>query len=163
MTVNTIPITPDKLQTCLLELWPTKKPVMLWGPPGIGKSAIIKQFAKDLNLKVYDIRLTQIDSTDLRGVTYLDKETKRTTNYLPDFLPEKGELEAEGFVGAVFFLDEITAAEHRLRASSYQLVLDREVGHNYKLPKNVWVVAAGNGLEDGSIAFDMGKQLCPSK
>ena len=159
MTVNTISITPDKLQTALLELWPLKKSVMLWGRPGIGKSAIVKDMAADMNLKLYDLRLTQIDSTDLRGLQYLDNETKRTITYLPDFLPKEGELEEMGYEGAIIFLDEITTAEQRLQACAYQLVLDLAVGHNYKLPHNVWVVAAGNGLDDGAISYDMGTAL----
>lgn len=85
---------------------------MLWGRPGIGKSQIIKSMAKSLNLKLYDLRLTQIDSTSLRGLEFLDVETKRTITYLPDFLPKnEQELIDEGFSGAIIFLDEITAAK----------------------------------------------------
>lgn len=49
--------------------------------------------------------------------------------------------------------------EQRLQACAYQLVLDLSVGTDYKLPENVWVVAAGNGLDDGAISFDMGSAL----
>ena len=38
---------------------------MLHGSPGLGKSAVIKQIAKNFNLKLIDLRLSQCDPTDL--------------------------------------------------------------------------------------------------
>ena len=43
-------------------------PVMLWGPPGIGKSSLIHQISAELSRKVLDLRLAQLEPTDLRGV-----------------------------------------------------------------------------------------------
>lgn len=44
----------------------------IWGPPGIGKSQIIRQVAEDFGYKFVDIRLSQMDPTDLRGIPYPD-------------------------------------------------------------------------------------------
>ncbi|HAT62490.1 MAG TPA: hypothetical protein DCS83_08125, partial [Prevotella sp.] len=45
-----------------------RRGLFMWGPPGVAKSATVKAVAKRLNLLVIDIRLTQMDPTDLRGI-----------------------------------------------------------------------------------------------
>jgi len=58
----------------------------------------------------------------------------------------------------VIFLDELTAAEPRLQASAYQLILDRCIG-KHRLPDQAWVVGAGNAPEDGAVSYGMGTAL----
>lgn len=124
-----------------------KVPAMfVWGPPGVGKSSIIKQVAKEHNLKVIDLRLSQIESADLRGIPFPDKETKRLVWWTPEFLPQEG----KGF----FFLDELNLADLSVQAVAYQLILDRRVG-NYELPTGWYVLAAGNRKEDAVNVFDL--------
>ena len=45
---------------------------MLHGSPAVGKSSIVKQIAKQFNLKVIDLRLSQCDPTDLMGFPYIN-------------------------------------------------------------------------------------------
>ena len=45
-------------------------PVMLWGPPGVGKSQIIAGVATRHNVKMIDIRLSQMEPSDLRGIPF---------------------------------------------------------------------------------------------
>jgi len=45
-------------------------PVMLWGPPGIGKSQMVAQVAVEQNVDVIDIRLSQMEPSDLRGIPF---------------------------------------------------------------------------------------------
>ena len=45
-------------------------PVMLWGAPGVGKSQIVAQVAAEENLPLIDIRLSQLEPTDLRGIPF---------------------------------------------------------------------------------------------
>lgn len=47
-------------------------PCNLIGSPGLGKSDVIKQVAKDLNLKVIDFRLSTADPTDLSGMPFIE-------------------------------------------------------------------------------------------
>ncbi|MDP3123021.1 MAG: AAA family ATPase, partial [Thiobacillus sp.] len=42
-------------------------PVMLWGPPGVGKSQIVAKIALQHSVPLIDIRLSQMEPTDLRG------------------------------------------------------------------------------------------------
>ncbi|MEO0253862.1 MAG: MoxR family ATPase [candidate division WOR-3 bacterium] len=120
--------------------------LFIWGPPGVGKSTIIKEVAKEYNLEVIDLRLAQIDPADLRGIPFPDKDTKRLVWWIPEFFPTDG----KGFL----FLDELNLADLSIQATAYQLVLDRRVG-NYKLPDGWYVIAAGNRKEDAVNVFDM--------
>lgn len=162
MTINTVTATPDIIKDCILSL--AKDPILrkmspyIWGKPGIGKSEIVAQVGEELNMKVIDLRLTRMDSTDLTGLPYLHEESQKTIYYLPEFLPTKEMIEEWGKDGAILFLDELSAAEPRLQASSYELILDRRIG-KYILPDNVMVVAAGNRVEDGAIAYDLTSAL----
>jgi len=47
-------------------------PVMLWGPPGVGKSQLVAQVAGKHGVPVIDIRLAQMEPTDLRGIPFRD-------------------------------------------------------------------------------------------
>jgi MoxR-like ATPase len=67
---QTLKVKPSELALALAHCISMKMPIFTWGPPGIGKSAIIKQVAAQLGMKSIDIRLSQMDPTDLRGVPY---------------------------------------------------------------------------------------------
>lgn len=77
MLVNTVPITPDKLQGCLEILYSLRLPTFLHGSPGIGKSTIIREFAHSRGMELIVLMLSQIEATDLRGIPYPDKEHAR--------------------------------------------------------------------------------------
>ena len=151
MIVNTIPITPDKLQGCLETLYNLRLPTFLHGSPGIGKSTIIRDFARSRGMELIVLMLSQIEATDLRGIPYPDKESRTVSWFKPEFLPRQNCL-------GIVFLDELTGAEPRLQVAAYQLILDRRVGE-YVLPPDWWVVGAGNNAEDGAIAYEMGSAL----
>lgn len=125
MTINTINTNPAHLKNCLSAIITSpvlyKKAQFLWGNPGIGKSQIVRQIAIELNYKLFDIRLTTKDSTDLTGLPYLHEETKKTIYYIPEFFPSKEELEAEGYAGGIIFLDELSSAEPRIQVAAYEL------------------------------------------
>lgn len=112
MTINTVTATIDVIKGCLLGQIKNKrlfkKSTLVFGAPGVGKSSTIKNIGKILNLRVYDLRLARMDSTDLGGLPFLDPETGRTIYYLPEFLPTEKDL--EGYNGGIIFLDEITQA-----------------------------------------------------
>jgi hypothetical protein len=155
-----------------------KNPVMLWGPPGIGKSSLIHQIAKELSFNVIDLRLAQLEPTDLRGVPMPNRETGRADWFLPSFWPTAADtattrdvVDAEGNVSKVevragcgltgpgiIFLDEIEKAPVSVKNASLQLVLDRMVG-SYKLPDDWTIVCAGNREEDGCFSQPLGSAL----
>ncbi|MEM7490231.1 MAG: MoxR family ATPase [Pseudomonadota bacterium] len=124
---------------------------MLHGRPGIGKTEIVQQLAEETGARLFDLRLTTIEPQDLRGLPFYDHETRRTVWYPPEDLPA-------GDAPAILFLDELTAAAPTLQPTIYGLLQERRVG-NYRLPPGAFVVAAGNAVEDGAIAYEMGTAL----
>lgn len=141
---------PSRLLHVLDALLTQRWPAFVWGPPGVGKSSIVHQLAKDRGLPVIDIRASLLDPTDLRGIPAI--ENGQAVWCPPSFLPT-----AKDRPG-VLFLDEINAAPPLVQASLYQLVLDRKVGE-YELPQGWWIVAAGNRQQDRAVTFRMSSAL----
>ncbi len=158
MTINTTPINADRLAQDLPLLYQTKHPFILLGQPGVGKSSVIKQFAKENNYKLYDLRLTTLDAVDLRGLCFVDEVARRTVYFTPEFYPTEESLKAEGYDGAILFLDEISNCDSRMQVSAHELLLDRTVG-SYRLPDNCLVCAAGNTVDDNSGAYEISAAL----
>lgn len=125
---------------------------MLHGRPGVGKTEIVQTLARRRDAQLFDLRLTTIEPQDLRGLPYYDHEAQRTVWYRPEDLPDAPDRPA------VLFLDELTAAAPSLQPTVYGLLQERRVGR-HRLPDSVFVVAAGNGVEDGAVAYDMGSAL----
>jgi MoxR-like ATPase len=123
-----------------------KVPLFIWGPPGIGKSSVVRQVADDLNIDVIDLRLTLLDPVDLRGLPKISSDSEKTVWAPPAFLPTQGE--------GILLLDEINLAAPAVQAAAYQLILDRQLGE-YRLPTGWAVFAAGNRLEDRANVFDL--------
>ncbi len=88
-----------------------------------------------------DVRLAQVDPTDLRGLPDLDGSA--TTWQPPLWVDALAAPEASGTV----FLDEVNLAPRAVQNAAYQVVLDRQVGE-HALAEDVWVVAAGNRQGD---------------
>lgn len=124
--------------------------VMLMGPSGIGKSQTVQQAADALGIQVIDLRLSQMDPTDLKGVPSVDKN--RTVWNLPSFFP------TDAKSAGILFLDEITSAPPAIQAPAYQLVLDRALG-DYTLPDGWMVIAAGNRQSDRGVTYTMAAPL----
>ncbi len=134
--------------------------IMLWGPPGVGKSQGVKQVASEIQQQtgkrvvVTDVRLLLFNPVDLRGIP-----TANADKTLAVWLrPKIFDMDADEEVVNILFLDEITAAPQSVQAAAYQITLDRTVGE-HKLPDNCIVIAAGNRVTDRSVAFNMPKAL----
>ena len=140
-----------------LKLLPS---VMLWGPPGVGKSQAIRQLAKEIEKNtgkksvVTDVRLLLFNPIDLRGIPTANAD-KTLAIWLK---PQIFQMDPSENVVNILFLDEISAAPQSVQAAAYQITLDRVVGE-HKLPENCIVIAAGNRTTDKSVAFKMPKAL----
>lgn len=130
-----------------------KRPVFLWGPPGIGKSELIHSIANEMNnTKVVDIRLPLWEPTDIKGIPYYNSDSGSMEWAPPAELPNEDD--AKNYDNIIVFLDELNGAARNVQAAAYQLVLDRRVG-TYKLPDNVVMVAAGNRESDKGVSYSM--------
>ena len=123
-------------------------PVMLWGPPGVGKSQIIAQVAARHAAPMIDIRLSQMEPSDLRGIPFrVDNGVEWA---VPAMLPDAKRHGAAG----ILFLDEITSAPPSVSAAAYQLILDRHLGA-YEVPDGWAIFAAGNRQGDRGVTYTM--------
>lgn len=123
-------------------------PVMLWGPPGVGKSDMIRQTGERHGAPVIDVRLSQMEPSDLRGIPFRNGEFVEWAS--PAILPNA---ERHGETG-ILFLDEITSAPPSVSAAAYQLILDRRLGE-YEVPDGWAIFAAGNRQGDRGVTYTM--------
>lgn len=123
-------------------------PVMLWGPPGVGKSQIVAKIARQHGVPLIDIRLSQMEPTDLRGIPFRNGQLVEWS--IPSVLPDAGRHGPSG----ILFLDEITSAPPSVSAAAYQLILDRRLGE-YNVPDGWVIFAAGNRQGDRGVTYAM--------
>jgi hypothetical protein len=141
-------VTPNEAKRSLRKCLKIKRPVFIWGAPGIGKSDIVKQLGDESNREVIDVRLSLWEPTDIKGIPYYNSDMGTMTWAPPSELPTDPESTA------ILFLDELNSAAPATQAAAYQLILNRRVG-TYKLPAGVSIVAAGNRETDKGVTYRM--------
>jgi len=130
---------------------------LLVGPPGVGKSQIVRQVAKNNGYDtILDIRLSQHDSTDVKGIPFKTDDNK--LKWLsPEFMPIKGS-KYEGTKGVLFF-DELNRASHEVLQSVFEIILDRSIGME-PIIEDWFIIAAGNeGANDGTFVTELDNAL----
>ncbi|TQE99187.1 MAG: AAA family ATPase [Spiribacter salinus] len=140
---------PSVNQTQLLSLMSVcaaaRRPLLVWGSPGIGKSDLTRAFAEVVEGEVCDIRLAQYDAVDIRGLP--DVSENRTIWHPPSTLPLVGNDDWSDDKPIVLFLDEILQAAPAVQSVAFQLVLERRIGE-HELKPNVLIFAASNRETD---------------
>jgi len=136
-----------------------QEPSFTWGSPGIGKSDVHQQLADSLNAPLIDLRASQWDAVDTRGIPFVDRAdgAAPTTRWaVPDVFPSAEYAAKHEWV--VLFLDELNLAAPSVQSALYQLILSRRLG-DYVLPDNVVLFAAGNLETDRSGVHRMSQAL----
>jgi len=141
---------PRLITTALATLLsaPTYTPVFLSGSPGVGKSSLARQAADSLGWDFLDIRVSQFDAVDFRGLP-VPKDGK-TVWLTPDLFPTEGHW--------VVLLDELPDAPLLVQSALYQLILDGRLG-DYRVPATVKFLAAGNRQSDRAAAGRLSSAL----
>lgn len=138
---------PSDVARALQGLVKARRPAFLWGPPGLGKSSIVKQTAKALGMELIDLRAVLLDPVDLRGLPVVTKGSDGAS--LADWAPPKF-LPLAGQVGGkkgIIFADELAQAAPLVQSAFLQGILDHRIGEAVLDPDWVWV-AASNRQED---------------
>lgn len=149
--LQTLALSPSKTSQVIRHMLGRQVSLFIWGPPGISKSSIIKQLAAEMGMEFIDIRLSQMDPTDLRGIPYptTDENGEQGMRWsAPLILPRDPKARA------IILLDEFNSAPPSVQAGAYQLVLDRKLGE-YEVPEGCMIIAAGNRETDKGITFRM--------
>lgn len=93
----------DRAQRLIRVCMAKKRPVFLWGPPGIGKSELVEQLGKQMDRPVIDMRMLLLDPTDVKGIPYYNT-SKNTMEWAPP-----------GELPVVTTGEDIAAAEAKLQ------------------------------------------------
>jgi len=141
-------VSPNEAKRSIRKCIKIQRPVFMWGPPGIGKSDIVKQIGDEFVREVIDVRLSLWEPTDIKGIPYYNSAANTMTWAPPSELPTDPDSTA------ILFLDELNSAAPATQAAAYQLILNRRVG-TYILPKGVSIVAAGNRETDKGVTYRM--------
>ena len=149
---DNLTITSVQARKSMLKAFKAKRPVFLWGPPGIGKSEVVAEVTAELGGVMIDLRMAQMEPTDIRGIPFFNKDINKMDWAAPVDLPDHDL--ASKYPIVVLFLDEMNSAPPAVQAAGYQLILNRRVG-KYVLPDNVVIVAAGNRDSDKGVTYRM--------
>lgn len=123
---------------------------LLLAAPGIGKSEIVYEAAREAGLPCRSLLGTQIAPEDVSGIPRIIGE--RSVFCPPRILlPERPE-------PFCLFLDELPACAPDVQKAFYSLLLERRLGE-HALPPGTWVVAAGNRLQDRALVRAMSSAL----
>lgn len=126
-------------------------PLMVWGAPGLGKSSILRDVAREFGIGFIDVRLAQREQVDIRGLPVPGPDGVK-------WLVASGLPRDPNSRGIILF-DDITAADRSLQVAAYELILDRRLGELYKVPDGWYICAAGNRTKDRAVAATMSSAL----
>jgi hypothetical protein len=130
---------PSDCKASIKALYPTRRPAFFWGPPGVGKSDLVRQAASEMGVELLDVRLVYHEPGDLK-FPLVDVKAK-TVQWVNTLFPKDPAWKG------VICLEELPQAAPLVQAAAMQLTLDRQVGE-YRLPEGAMVVACGNRQED---------------
>ena len=130
-------------------------PVLLWGEPGIGKTAALTQLAESLDLPLTTVIASVHEPSDFSGLPIVgdDPATRGVPMAPPDWavrLVDAGR--------GLLFLDELSTAPPAVQAALLRLVLERRVGA-LQLPPDVRIVAAANPPSSAADGWEMSAPL----
>lgn len=116
-----------------------KSPLCIWGTHGIGKTEIVKDFAKRNNMKFEYIAPAQFEEMgDLHGIPeVIETNGVKSTKFIsPNWVPKE---EGPG----ILLLDDLNRADDRILRGCMQLIQNYELV-SWKLPKGWQIVATAN-------------------
>ena len=118
-----------------------RKPVLLRGRHGIGKSTVVYQYAAQQNMEVVERRASQMTEGDLVGLPSIEADSTRFNP--PDWF------KAACDRPVVLFLDEVDRATLEVRQGIFELTDSRKL-NGHKLHDDTLIFAAVNGGEHGA-------------
>lgn len=132
-------------------MWPKYGVLFITAKPGVAKSAISKSIADKLGFEYHDIRLSMVDETDV-GLypSVSDIENDGSLIKCLDFVVPRWAIEANKKPTIIHF-EELNRASQQVRNAALQILLERQIGIDFKFNDNVLMISSGNlGDEDNT-------------
>ncbi|MFG2076172.1 AAA domain (dynein-related subfamily) [Nonomuraea maritima] len=130
-------------------------PVLLWGEPGIGKTAALQQLAEALDLPLTTVIASVHEPSDFSGLPVVGDDP--AVQGVPMAPPDWAVRLARSGRG-LLFLDELSTAPPAVQAALLRLVLERRVGA-LRLPPGVRIVAAANPRSSAADGWELSPPL----
>lgn len=130
-----------------------QRPVLLIGPPGVGKTQIMEQVAKECRIGLVAYTITHHTRQSAVGLPFIEKKsyggreysvTRYTMSEIVAAVYDK--MEATGLKEGILFIDEINCVSETLAPAMLQFLQCKTFG-NHKIPEGWIIVAAGNPPE----------------
>jgi hypothetical protein len=155
LTDSTTEPRPDQQLEALTLAVAADLPVLLWGEPGIGKTAGLTQLAEALDLPLTTVIASVHEPSDFSGLPVVGDDPARQGVPLapPDWavrLVHAGK--------GLLFLDELSTAPPSVQAALLRLVLERRIG-SLQLPPGVRIVAAANPRASAADGWELSPPL----
>lgn len=132
-------------------MWAKYGVLNITSKPGIAKSAIGRSIAEKMGFNYVDIRLSMIDETDVGlypSVTEVESDGQMVKCL--DFVVPRWAIESNKRPTIIHF-EELNRASQQVRNAALQILLERQIGTDFKFNSNVLMMSSGNlGDEDGT-------------
>jgi len=151
-------MTPKETRAAIIECMEVGLVPNVTSSPGVGKSALIKQIAKEFGLNVIDLRMSQCSPEDFMGLPMRNPDTNKAEFVPFATFPLGRDAIPKGKNGWLLFLDEFNSGTKMVQAASYKVVLDKMVGQEHLHP-DVYIVCAGNLATDRAIVNPLGTAM----
>lgn len=130
-----------------------QRPILLMGPPGIGKTAIMEQVAKELGINLVSYTITHHTRQSAIGLPFISqkeydgREYSVTEYTMSEIIASVyDQIEKSGIHEGILFLDEINCVSETLAPTMLQFLQYKKFG-NHKVPDGFVIVTAGNPPE----------------
>ena len=153
-TTTTEPRPAEQLEALTLAV-AADLPVLLWGEPGIGKTAALTQLAASLGLPLTTVIASVHEPTDFSGLPIVGDDA--ATQGVP-MAPPQWAVDLVRAGRGLLFLDELSTATPAVQAALLRVVLERRVGA-LRLPPAVRIVAAANPRASAADGWELSPPL----
>jgi hypothetical protein len=148
--LNLIPNLSKREETYFRIMWSKSGVLYITAKPGVAKSAIARSIAEKMGFRYMDIRLSMSDETDFKFPFLKDRSFDGSDIKVSGYAVPEWAFESNSQPTLIHF-EELNRAPQFVRNAALQILLERQIGVDFKFNDNVLMMASGNlGDEDGT-------------